>query len=143
MQDRIRAASERANEALRGDVLADAVERLEALQARRDLLLGGRPATELLRPAVFPREVVLRARERAAAVTRVLSAIVSTSLRSPATAVRGGFPSDYTFLMNLDAGAPSARVMGRIDGFFDESGEYRVLEYNAGAVGGMYETDQI
>jgi len=135
--------AERANEALRGDVLRDAVERVTALRTRADLCFHGQPLTDLLRPALLPAAVLERARERAEAVARVLRHVAGRAAASAAARARMGFSSPVDFLFDLELRAPSARAAARLDGFLDETGAYRVLEYNAISPGGMYENDAL
>ena len=131
----------RANDALRGDVLRDAVERVQQLAARSDVSYRGQPVTNLLRPALYPAPVVDEAIRRGSAVARVLRGIADNIGRTPDLAARVGHPEQLRFLIDLDGSTPSGRVAARLDGLLDERGEYRVLEYNALMPGGMYECD--
>lgn len=132
-----------ANEALRGAALRDAIDRVAALRDRADLSFNGAPLTDLLRPALLPVAVLEDARARAEAVARVLRHVADAAAASPSARARMKFSSTLEFLFELDRAAPSARVAGRIDGFVDDGGTYRVLEYNALAPGGMYENDAL
>jgi hypothetical protein len=143
-QRELLATAERVNALLRGDVLRDSIERVSRLRDRVELRYGlEQPLTDLLRPAVFPAALVDDALRRTAVVARVLRRIADNIGRQPDLAARIGFPQALRFLLDLDGATPSGRIAARADGFFGEEGRFEILEYNAMAPGGMYESDAL
>jgi len=110
---------------------------------RHHLYLDDRPRCDLLRPHMVDAQTYDRARRAAALVNRGIVGLVERLLRDPALLEAAGVPSYFEPILAIDRDTGGPCTMARLDGFLDETGTIKFIEYNTDPWGGtIAESDE-
>ncbi|HYN89340.1 MAG TPA: hypothetical protein VER55_12455 [Ardenticatenaceae bacterium] len=125
-----------------GDPLAEWEQFREAMAAR-NLRFRERYVCNVLRPAFVTRDRYARLAGAATAFLQALRRVNTVLMAEPELRRRIGLTADEERVVLLDPGFPSPDGFTRLDGFLDETGDLRFIEYNAESPGGLAFADAL
>ncbi|MDX2031834.1 MAG: circularly permuted type 2 ATP-grasp protein [Blastocatellia bacterium] len=115
----------------------DAVERLREGTERHRLTFGSRPICNVLRPMFISAEKYDYIRRDSSHVLRAIEKLSRALLADARMPRILDLSPEEEQIIRIDPGYSSPDGSGRLDAFFDATGEFRFVEYNADSPGGL------
>ncbi|MFN0087954.1 MAG: hypothetical protein ACKVX9_21350 [Blastocatellia bacterium] len=121
----------------------DAIERLRKGTIERGLAFGSRPICNVLRPMFISAERYDYICRDSTLALRAIEKLCRALLADARLRAALDLSAEEEELIQIDPGFDAPDASGRLDAFFDSTGEFRFVEYNADSPGGLLYGDAL